>query len=123
MARAHPDHSLISSSEVEGTSVYSPSGDSIGSIDHLMIEKVSGRVVYAVMTFGGFLGMGESHYPIPWNLLRYDTIKGGYVTNVTEQQLKDAPEFSDDAWTNRDWETQVHRHYGAPNYWDADRRL
>jgi hypothetical protein len=52
-------------------------------------------------------------YPIPWSALTYDKSRGGFRTNVTEQQLKDAPEFSDDAWQDRDWETRTHRHYGA----------
>jgi hypothetical protein len=118
-ATTHPDHSLISSADVEGTDVFGPSGDKIGTIDHLMIEKVSGRVTYAVMSFGGFLGLGDSHFPVPWSVLKYDTSLGGYRTNITEQQLRDAPEFSDDSWGNREWETSIHKHYGAPTYWDA----
>ena len=64
-ATVHPNHQLISSERVQGTSVYSPNRDEIGSIDHLMIDKVSGKITYAVMSFGGFLGLGHSHYPIP----------------------------------------------------------
>jgi hypothetical protein len=67
-----------------------------------MIDKVSGRVTYAVMSFGGFLGLGHSHYPIPWGALKCDTSRNGFVTSVTEQQLKDAPAFSDDSWSDRD---------------------
>ena len=67
MAKAtHPDHHLISSEDVEGTNVYSPGSEKFGEIDHLMIDKVSGRVTYAVLSFGGFLGLGHSHYPLPW---------------------------------------------------------
>lgn len=102
-ATTHPNHSLISSEDVEGTNVYDMKGTKVGEIDHLMIDKVSGRVTYAVMSFGGFLGLGHSHYPIPWGALKYDTSLDGYVTGVTEQQLKDAPAFSDDAWSNRNW--------------------
>ena len=65
-ATAHPNHQLISSEDVEGTNVYDMKGTTIGEIDHLMIDKISGRVTYAVMSFGGFLGLGHSHYPIPW---------------------------------------------------------
>ena len=68
----------------------------IGEVDHLMIDKISGRVTYAVMSFGGFLGLGHSHYPIPWGALKYDTKLDGYVTGISEQQLKDAPAFSDE---------------------------
>ena len=117
MATTHPDHSLISSEDIEGTDVYGTNEEKIGEIDHLMIDKASGRVTYAVMSFGGFLDMGHSHYPIPWNALTYDSSLGGFKTRITERQLKDAPEFSDDAWGNRDWETRVHRHYGADPWW------
>ncbi|MDX2156889.1 MAG: PRC-barrel domain-containing protein [Hyphomicrobiaceae bacterium] len=113
----HPNHALISSEDVNGTSVYDSRGNQIGEIDHLMIEKVSGKVTYAVMSFGGLMGLGESHFPLPWSSLKYDTSLDGYVTGVTEQQLRDAPAFSDDSWGDRSWETNVHRHYGAPTYW------
>ena len=66
MATAHPDRMLISSQDVHGTDVYGAGAEEIGEIDHLLIEKVSGRVAYAVMSFGGFLGLAHSHYPIPW---------------------------------------------------------
>jgi hypothetical protein len=81
---AHPDRRLISSEDVQGTSVYGMDDKQIGEIDHLIIEKVSGRVTYAVMSFGGFLGLGHSHYPIPWAALKYDTALGGYRTGITE---------------------------------------
>ena len=94
-ATAHPDHQCISSEDIHGTEVYGPDDKHIGEIDHLIIDKVSGRVAYAVMSFGGFMGLGHSHYPIPWGALTYDKSLGGFRTNVTEQQLRDAPEFSD----------------------------
>lgn len=118
MATANPTFNLISSENVEGTTVYDPSGDKIGEIDHLMIDKVSGSVRYAVMSFGGFMGLGHSHYPLPWNALTYDRERGGYITNVTAEKLKDAPEFSDDSWTDRDWEARWHRYFQARPYWE-----
>jgi len=122
MATASPTFNLISSEDVEGTKVCDPSGNRIGEIDHLMIDRDSGNVRYAIMSFGGFLGLGHSHYPVPWNALKYDTNVGGYVSNITEQQLKDAPEFSDDSWTNREWETDWHEHFGAKPYWQEGGR-
>ena len=116
-ATVHPNHQLVSSEDVEGTDVYDMKGKKIGDIDHLMIDKISGRVTYAVMSFGGFLGLGHSHYPVPWGALKYDTKLDGYITGVTEQQLKDAPAFSDDSWSNRNWETQTHQHYKVQPYW------
>ena len=110
--------SQISSEDVQGTTVYGAGDTQIGEIDHLMIEKVSGRVTYAIMSFGGFLGMGDSHYPIPWSALKYDPALGGYRTGITESQLRDAPQYSgDEPWSNRSWETNVHSHYGVRPYW------
>jgi sporulation protein YlmC with PRC-barrel domain len=113
----HPNRAFISSEDVEGCGVYDKNGNSIGEVDHLMIEKESGRVVYAVISFGGFLGLGHSHYPLPWAKLSYDTDLGGFTTDVTEQQLKDSPAFSDDSWDNRTWEGDVHSYYDVPPYW------
>jgi sporulation protein YlmC with PRC-barrel domain len=113
----HPNHQLISSEDVEGTEVYDMAGKHIGEVDHLMIDKVSGRVGYGVISFGGFMGLGHSHYPVPWGALKYDTSLSGFRTNISEKQLKDAPEFSDDSWGDRDWEARTHKHYAAPQYW------
>ena len=65
------------------------------------------------------MGLAHSHYPIPWSALKYDTALQGYRTGITEAQLRDAPEFSDDSWTDRDWEARTHQHYAAPEYWEA----
>jgi hypothetical protein len=111
---------LVESDRVEGTEVYDPQGTSIGSIKRLMIEKVSGKVAYAVMSFGGFLGMGSEEHAVPWNKLTYDTNLGGYRTDITEQQLRGAPAFSRDRaydWTNRRREQELHDYYEAPYYW------
>jgi hypothetical protein len=111
---------LIESDRVEGTAVYDPQGTSIGSIKRLMIEKVSGKVAYAVMSFGGFLGMDSEEHAVPWNKLTYDTNLGGYRTDITEQQLRGAPAFSRDRaydWTNRRREQELHDYYEAPYYW------
>jgi hypothetical protein len=118
MATAMPELNLISTEDVEGAKVYDPSGAAIGEIDHLMIDRVSGNVRYAIMSFGGFMGLGHSHYPLPWNAIRYDQNRDGYIADVTEQQLKDAPEFSDDWMKDRDWENRWHRHFGAKPYWE-----
>ncbi len=109
--------SLVSSKDVNGTDVYGSDGSNIGTIDHLMIDKQSGKVAYAVMVFGGFLGLGEEHYYVPWAKLRYDTTKNGFVTEITEQEVKGAPARNDDWYADRDWERRTHAHYGVPHYW------
>ena len=91
---ARETFSLIGSDKVEGTPVYRSNGEKIGRIERVMIDKVSGKVAYAVMSFGGFMGIGEDYYPLPWSLLTYNPRLEGYEVNISEQQLKSAPKFS-----------------------------
>lgn len=107
----------ISSDDVNGTEVYSPAGESLGHIDHLVIDKTSGVISYAVMGFGGFLGLGEDHHPIPWKKLSYDTRLGGYVTDITKDQLQGAPARSANWRDDRDYVTSSYKYYGVPPYW------
>lgn len=109
--------SLVSSSDVNGTAVYGTDGNKVGDIDHLMIDKTSGQITYAVMGFGGFLGMGEEHHPIPWQKLSYDATKDGYTTDITEAQLKGAPTRSAGWHRDRNWEQRTFDHYQVPYYW------
>jgi len=111
------NNSMISSSRVNGTDVYSPSGDHLGHIDELLIDKQSGKVAYAMMGFGGFLGMGEEKYPLPWAKLHYNVDREGYVTDVTREQLEAAPRRSDDWYADRNWERGYYSYYGVPPYW------
>jgi hypothetical protein len=77
---------LIGSDKVEGTAVYGADNQRIGSIERVMIDKISGQIAYAVLGFGGFLGIGDDHYPLPWQSLKYDTNVGGDVTGITDSQ-------------------------------------
>ena len=108
---------LIGSDKVEGTAVYGIGDTKIGSIERVMIDKVSGRVSYAVLSFGGFLGVGSDHYPLPWQSLKYDTALGGYRTGSTEQQLKGAPKYANDDnwnWADPARARTVSDYYGVP---------
>jgi sporulation protein YlmC with PRC-barrel domain len=108
--------SLIASSKVNGTSVYNSAGESVGSIDDIMINKKTGHAAYAVVSWGGFLGLGSAYYPVPWSALKYDTNMGGYVTGITKAALERAPSFRDDAepdWDDRDYETKVRNFYAT----------
>jgi len=102
-------HPVIESDRVEGTAVYDPRGTQIGTIKRLLIEKVSGRVLYVDVTFGGFLGIGVQHHTIPWDKLSYDTELEGYRTDVTEAQVHGAPAFygDDRVWPDRAREQEV----------------
>jgi len=111
--------SLISSEKVAGTAVYNAEGEEIGAIHDLMLDKKSGSVAYAVMSFGGFLGMGSKYHPLPWSLLKYDTDKGGYVVNLDKEQLEGAPAYDADVEPNwsRNYDDEIYSHYGARPYW------
>ncbi len=85
---------LIAASKVNGTAVYNRAGDRLGSIYDVMLEKVSGKASYAIMSFGGFLGIGEQYHPLPWRELTYDQRQGGYVVNLDRQRLEGAPAYS-----------------------------
>ena len=109
---------LIAADKVKGANVYNLAGDRLGSVDDIMIDKVSGRAIYAVMSFGGFLGMGEMYHSLPWATLKYDVEKGGYVVNLDKKQLEGAPNYDRGSafpWTRR----EVDSYYNAPTYWPA----
>ncbi|WP_114947366.1 PRC-barrel domain-containing protein [Microvirga calopogonii] len=94
---------------VEGTAVYDTQGQRIGTIKRLLIEKVSGRVIYVDATFGGFLGIGIHHHTVSWDKLTYDTGLHGYRTDIIEVQVRSAPAFSEDgqAWPDREREQEL----------------
>lgn len=112
--------SLIGSDKVEGTVVYGADEQKIGEIERVMIEKVGGKVAYAVLSFGGFLGIGEDYYPVPWPILTYDTRLGGYRTNLTVEQLDRAPKYNQSTgWNwNRENEQRVFSYYKMRPYWE-----
>ena len=106
---------LIGSDKVEGTHVYNRQGDHLGQIEKVMIDKYSGKVAYAVMSFGGFLGIGEEHYPLPWETLDYDVGADGYVVDLDKQKLEGAPSFTrgrDPAWHDPAYNRELYGYYG-----------
>src|ERR1700720_3984835 len=114
---------FIASVRVEGTPVYDANGKRIGKIERLMIDKLSGKVVYAVMRFGGFLGIGADHYPIPWSMLTYDEKLGGYQVDITEQQLKNAPKLDDNEnWnqSDRERDREIYDYWEVTYFWGAE---
>ena len=115
MASTYHPASVISSDRVEGTAVYSTAGDKLGSIDNLMIDKISGQVRYAVLEFGGFLGIGTDRYPLPWSTLKYDTNKDGYVVPLDKARLEKGPRYpeNDVPAYNEEYGRRVYDYYGA----------
>ena len=113
-------HALVASDRVEGTAVRRVSGEKIGKIERLMIDKISGKVAYAVLSFGGFLGMGEKHLPIPWATLKYDTTTGAYHVSISDVELAKAPSYAADKefdWGDRSQEQRLHDYYRTRPYW------
>ncbi len=111
--------SLIAAKKVLDTDVYNIKGEELGTIDDIMIDKVSGKAIYAIMSFGGFLGIGEKYHPLPWSVLTYDERKEGYVVNLDKKILEDAPTYDIDEdflWTP-EYGRQVDKYYNAPTYW------
>ena len=85
---------MIAASKVNGTSVYNTAGEKLGSVYDIMLDKISGHAEYAILSFGGFLGIGEKYHPLPWNSLTYDTNQGGYIVNIDRNRLEGAPMYS-----------------------------
>ncbi|WP_395018092.1 PRC-barrel domain-containing protein [Dongia sp.] len=111
---------LIAATKVNGTKLFNRKGERAGEVEDIMLDKVSGHVAYAVAAFGGFLGLGETRRAIPWSVLRYDTSLDGYVADVDDSVLKDAPNeipSNDTYYRDLDWNSRVYSHFGVPPYW------
>jgi hypothetical protein len=107
---------LIASDKVEGTAVYDRNGTKLGSVYNFMVNKRSGQVAYAVLPFGGFLGMGSSYHPLPWNQLTYDPAQGGYVVDLTKEQLEGAPTYSaseESRWSDPTYSRGIDDYYSS----------
>jgi sporulation protein YlmC with PRC-barrel domain len=108
---------LISADRVQGSTVFSLSGDKLGHIEDVMLNKASGHVAYAIMSYGGFLGAGERYHPLPWSMLTFDAAKNGYTVPLTREQLDGAPTLGRDDVDREDdsvWAQEVHTHYKLP---------
>ena len=119
-ARHSTSARLIAADKVEGTAVYNPQGDQLGTIETFMLDKANGKAAYAVLSFGGFLGIGTRLYPLPWSTLKYDQNQGGYVINLDKKVLEGAPSYAEGdtvSWDDRTWGKRVHDYYQAPPYW------
>ena len=121
MASAHETTRLISADKVHGTAVYNLTGEKIGSIKNIMIDKSSGRVAYATMSAGGVLGIGSDYYALPWNALRYNTEVDGYQIDVDRSKLEGAPVAKEDDLVTRledkEFSNKVNTYYGTDPFW------
>jgi len=112
---------LIAARKVTGTSVYNATGEKLGSVYDVMLDKMSGRADYAILSFGGFLGIGDRYHPLPWDQLTYDTQLGGYVLDLDRSRLEGAPTYQEDElghWNDSSG-SAVDDYYGTPGIGDA----
>jgi PRC-barrel domain len=108
---------LISSEKVDGTAVYNRAGEHLGTVHHLMIDKFSGQVEYAVMSFGGFLGIGESYHPLPWGTLTYSPNLGGYRVDLDRARLERSPRYTmsnQPDWSDRAYRDRIDEYWIPP---------
>lgn len=118
-----PEHPLIPAERVNGADVYDQDGHKVGKVEDVAIDKQSGRVAYAIIGFGGIIGIGENYVPVPWSVLKYDRDKRGYVTPLSAETLKAAPSFEPkdlSGWSDlntRDRLLAYYAAYGAAPYW------
>lgn len=109
-----PGPALMGADTLLGNDVYNSAGEDLGNIEEIMIEMASGKVAYAVLSFGGVLGIGDKLFAVPWGALRLDTINKRFTLDIAKDALKDAPGFDKDRWpsmADRTWATSVHRFY------------
>jgi sporulation protein YlmC with PRC-barrel domain len=120
MSTASGHTNAIRAKKVIGTDVKDTAGKSIGKVEDILLEKQSNNIMYAVVGFGGFLGMGEKYHPLPWQVLNYDDNQGAYVVNLTKEQLAAAPADSIEALTQADgigYRDRVYDYYKTERYW------
>jgi PRC-barrel domain len=111
---------LISSEKVTGTSVENTNGDNLGSINEIMIDKISGKVGYAVLKYGSFMGMGGKLFALPWDMLKYDTSRDAYIVGIPVERLKGAPSYDEGTepnWGDPQYAKDVHDYYGSQADW------
>jgi hypothetical protein len=113
--------SVLAASTLAGNTVRNSAGDDLGKIDEIMIHIPSGKVAYAVLSFGGFLRMGNKLFAVPWSALKVDEDEKCFILNVDKERLENAPGFDKSNWpdmSNPKWESEVYTYYGATPYWN-----
>lgn len=114
-----PSPFLMGANTLIGNNVYNSKSENLGDIKEIMLDMRTGRVSYAVLEFGGFLGMGSKLFAVPWSVLKLDTVEKRFIFDVSKESLENAPGFEKDDWPNMAdpaWEKGIHDYYGAPLY-------
>ena len=115
--------SVLSASTLAGDSVRNAAGEDLGKIDEIMIDIPSGRVAYAVLSFGGFLGLGNKLFAVPWSVLKVDEDEKCFILNVDKGTIEQAPGFDPDNWpdmSDTTWGTQMSSYYKVKPYWEGN---
>lgn len=119
--KVYPKHpNLLAEGTLRGEKVANPEGVDLGKIEDFMVDTDAGKVVYAILSFGGTLGMGNRLFAVPWNAMDLDTDKHAFILNVDKDKLKNAPGFDKDTWSDfssLDWDNKVNEFYGQKPYW------
>lgn len=116
-------HNVVKTKEVVGVSVKNPADENLGKVEEIILDKINGHVCYVVLSFGGFLGMGDKFFALPWNALSYDTQSDCFILNVEKEKLKNAPGFDKDNWPdwgNRKWGESIYQYYGTTPHWEKN---
>ena len=117
-----PGPRLMGANTLDGNDVYNKDNEDLGDIKEIMLDVPTGRVAYAVLSFGGFLGMGDKLFAVPWSALKLDTVNKRFVLDVSKERLKEAPGFDKDAWPDMAdpaWVKSIHSYYGVKPYSDV----
>ena len=117
-----PGPDIMDAATLKGDKVINGAGDDLGKIEAIMLDVGAGRIAYAVLSFGGFLGLGNKLFAIPWSALTLDTTNHGFILDASKEQLEAAPGFDKDHWpsmADRTWATDIHAYYDVPPYWDG----
>ena len=121
VGKSGPGPKVMAADTLDGDDIVNAAGEKLGTLEHIMIDVPSGRVAYGVLSFGGFLGMGDKLFAIPWSELRIDPPNHRFILDVDKETLKNAPGFDKDAWpsmADEKWAREVHTYYRASPYWD-----
>lgn len=121
---AVPEWKVLSASTIKSDNVRNPQGEDLGKVEELMIDVEEGRIAYAVLSFGGILGLGDKYFAIPWEALQIAPHEHRFIIDVPKERLENAPGFDKDNWPkagNREWLTGVYSHYGYEPYWEQRR--
>lgn len=127
ITKSDPDRKyrrVLSASTLAGDTVKNSAGDDLGKVDQLMIDIPTGRIAYAVLSFGGFMRMGNKLFAVPWEALKVDEDRKCFILDVEKSRLENAPGFDKDNWpdmADRTWGSQIYSYYGRTPYWEGTR--